>query len=132
MLGCARMHCTPKHFLNWHFFHGWFVRGKWVHVENPPIAPYSTDVAICMWWFYCPRVGGYEIAGIESEDWGRGEGILGRRGGEGGCSANSGLGNMTGGVVREVLNIARTLRPVHWDSVLNTKSSLFSSSHRNC
>ena len=68
-------------------------------------------------------MGGYEIAGIESEDWGRGEG---------GSSVNSGLGNMTGGGVGEILNIARKLRSVHRDSGLNTQSSFFSSSHRNC
>ena len=70
MLGGARMHCTPKLFQAFPelaFFHGQFVRGKWVHVENPPIAPYSTDVAICMWCFYCTWLAGYEIAAIESE-----------------------------------------------------------------
>ena len=70
VLACTLHPNFSKHFLNWYFLHGQFVREIRVHFENPPIAPYSTDVAICMWWFYCPRVGGYEIAAIESERFG--------------------------------------------------------------
>ena len=57
----------PNTFVNGLIWQRKFDVRKQVHLVNLCEAPFVTDVAICMWCFYCTWLAGYEIAAIESE-----------------------------------------------------------------